>query len=620
MVKSKATFSVILLIVILTGVFIFWMVTEQKNSFKNMLKSQDTTIREIISAELEDLKNTYTIRINGFLLDKGIKKAVAEKNRPELIQLTKRRFNVLKKENPYFYGITFINKDYDVLLRVENVDNYGYNVKNVPFPADAIKSKEMRWGLGVTKIGVFFRVAAPIYHENKFVGICVFVVKVEKITDLLVKTLNSNYAMFILKSKAQLAEFQDYSPFQGGDFILISSNWEQLLNSTEKIDINSSDISRKIGDSRFAIHHIPLFDYKGYVFGKLMIGVDITEENKRLGFMIIRTIILSSFMIIASFLIMNVNFSVLFRKIDELNRSLENRIRERTKELELAKDELENMNRVLEKKVRDETEKRRKNEQVLFEQAKFSDIANTMSAIAHQWRQPLTSIGNYIQDAQDAYEMGELDKKYFAEFVDNSMKYIMYMSKTIDDFRNFFVVQGEKEQFSIVETISQVVSLLVIQYKSKNIRFVVRSGDSECNIESVDDIQEDICSIKDVYIIGFQNELKQVALNILGNAYDAMTDRIDKGGITTGIIRITFYDEEDFVSLSIQDNGGGIPAENLDHVFDPYYTTKEEGKGTGIGLYMSKVIIEEHMKGTIRVENSEEGAKFTITFNKSASI
>jgi signal transduction histidine kinase len=160
------------------------------------------------------------------------------------------------------------------------------------------------------------------------------------------------------------------------------------------------------------------------------------------------------------------------------------------------------------------------------------------------------------------------------------------MSKTIDDFRNFFRVDKQKESFSAKEEIIHTIFLLNASLKNHNISIDFKGND--------------------FLIRGYKNEFKQVILNIISNAKDAILEK----KIKEGKIVITLEKNQ----ISIEDNAGGVPKEIIDRIFEPYFTTKEQGKGTGMGLYMSKMIIEENMKGSLSVSNTNSGAKFVIRF------
>jgi PAS domain S-box-containing protein len=248
--------------------------------------------------------------------------------------------------------------------------------------------------------------------------------------------------------------------------------------------------------------------------------------------------------------------------------------------------DVEALNKTLEQKVATQIEDIRHKEQMLMHQSKLAAMGEMIGAIAHQWRQPLNALNINIQNLDDDYEEGLIDNVFIDNFVKENSQTIQFMSKTIDDFRNFYRIDKVKESFSILKTIKTVIKMQKAQLNHHNITLKI-SG-------------------KDFTINGYPNEFQQVILNLITNAKDAIiTNHIEYGKIN-----ITLKDH----SIKIKDNGGGIKKEILDRIFEPYFTTKEQGLGTGIGLYMSKLIIDENMSGLLNVKNTNDGAEFVITF------
>lgn len=269
---------------------------------------------------------------------------------------------------------------------------------------------------------------------------------------------------------------------------------------------------------------------------------------------------------------------------------------DRTKE-RMALAQLERLNIDLERRVEDAVKKTKQQEKMLLQQSRFTAIGEMINAIAHQWRQPLNSVGLMIQDIKDAYEFKELDEKYIDEIVKNTMLQINYLSKTIDDFRTFFLPNKDKEAFAVCSIIE--TALVLLQSQMQFNRITVRHT-----------------CLDDFMLFGYPNELKQAVINLINNAKDAIkkSPNADEGKIE--IVSGTDGDEE---WITVTDNGGGIPEEIMDKIYDPYFTTKFSSQGTGIGLYMTKAIIEQSMGGKLTFSNTESGVCFEIRFQKNAS-
>ena len=254
-----------------------------------------------------------------------------------------------------------------------------------------------------------------------------------------------------------------------------------------------------------------------------------------------------------------------------------------------AREELKCLNEMLERKIEIESAKMIEHERLMMQQSRMSAMGEMIGAIAHQWRQPLNALGLMIQDADMSYRCNEMDTEYFASFKQKSMEQISFMSKTIDDFRDFFKIDKEIKSFPVISKINEVISLLKPQFASSDIQITLEQN---CD-----------CSVS-----GYPNEFMQVILNILNNAKDAIIQTKKEGGL----IKITTRCRTNACVTTIEDNGGGIEKQVIEKIFDPYFTTKAPDKGTGIGLYMAKTIIEKHMEGTINVTNTENGALFSI--------
>ena len=248
---------------------------------------------------------------------------------------------------------------------------------------------------------------------------------------------------------------------------------------------------------------------------------------------------------------------------------------------------LKEANKGLASAVKIKTEENLKQQQLLQEQSKLAAMGEMIGAIAHQWRQPLNALGLSIQNLKYDFSDGHVDESFIKHYVKKNKETIEFMSQTIDDFRNFFKVDKIKEKFGVKKAIEETVSIQEASLKKHNIILKIMGNDFS--------------------IYGFRSEFQQVILNIITNAaYELRNSEIEHP-----IIDIILKGQ----MILINDNAMGIDEEIFDRIFEPYFTTKEQGEGTGIGLYMSKVIIEENMGATLSVINQKEGgASFIIDF------
>ncbi len=261
-------------------------------------------------------------------------------------------------------------------------------------------------------------------------------------------------------------------------------------------------------------------------------------------------------------------------------------IKDQELSLKESRSALEELTQNLQKRIEEELFKGREKDRLLQEQSKLASMGEMVGAIAHQWRQPLNALSINIQNLEDDFYDGLIDKKFVGEFIDKQISIIDFMSQTIDDFRNFFKVNKQKIRFSVREAIETTVSMQKEQLANHNIQLTI-SGE-------------------DFSIFSLKSELQQVILNLISNAKDAIGEK----KIRNGHIDIRLGDK----SIIVSDNGGGIDEKVAGRIFEPYFTTKEEGKGVGIGLYMSRMIVEQNIGGILEFSNGDEGAVFTIRF------
>lgn len=243
---------------------------------------------------------------------------------------------------------------------------------------------------------------------------------------------------------------------------------------------------------------------------------------------------------------------------------------------------LKELNNNLAKKVALQVAKNRQKDEMLHQQSKMAAMGEMLGNIAHQWRQPLSAISTAASGIKIQDEMNTLNKNMMYDGLDAIVKNTQLLSQTIDDFRNFFKTHKTSADFSIEGCFSKVFTLIHANLNNKSINV----------IQNIDPIT----------LVGYENELIQALLNILNNSRDALLG-IDEE--ETRYIFIRVYQKDTHVIIEIKDNAKGIDEKILPKIFEPYFTTKHQSQGTGIGLYMTKQIIESSLLGSIRISNVE---------------
>lgn len=234
-------------------------------------------------------------------------------------------------------------------------------------------------------------------------------------------------------------------------------------------------------------------------------------------------------------------------------------------------------------------EELRQKEQLMVHQTRMAAIGEVLNNIAHHWRQPLNVLALSLQDLELEFEAGTFSREILDSHVATGLEIIHKLSRVIDDFMEFSAVCKEKSRFSVEQAVAKTVSLVADNFARRHIAIETRLSEG-------------------LEIVGCENDFRQVVLYILMNARDAFDERRK----SEGRIEVQSWSEEGKTVVTIRDNAGGIKGESVEKIFAPFYTTKPEGKGTGVGLFIAKNVVEKDMGGRLTARNADEGAEFRI--------
>ena len=244
-------------------------------------------------------------------------------------------------------------------------------------------------------------------------------------------------------------------------------------------------------------------------------------------------------------------------------------------------------------------------ERMLQVTSRSAAMGEMIGMIAHQWKQPLNTVAVMLSNLQIKSQLEKLNKTDLEESIKKMHEYMQFLSSTIDDFRGFFKTDKTKEKVSLMHIVSYAARITEPALKESYIELFIRCEDELLSIE-----ESRKCEQFDSYIVSiFKNEMIQVILNLIRNSIDVLLER----QVSEPVITIDMYKEGDAYCIDVIDNGGGIDEAFMPKLFLPYETSKGD-EGTGLGLYMCKTIIEEHMQGSIHAFNTENGACFRILF------
>ncbi len=264
-------------------------------------------------------------------------------------------------------------------------------------------------------------------------------------------------------------------------------------------------------------------------------------------------------------------------------------IKKYVNQVQHKEEKLQNLNKNLEQKVQLGIEEGKRKDKAILEQSKLARIGSMISMIAHQWRQPLTELSGILMELETATRFKKVTDEHILNSIEKSDRMIEFMSNTIDDFRNFYKPDKKKENFNLLEACQKAINLIDATLHENAIELKV---ETKCD--------------KDIF--GYPTEFSQVILNLISNAKDILVEK----EIENPRIELTIDAKGINNIITVKDNAGGINEAHLELVFDPYFSTKDTSKGTGLGLYISKLIIERNMGGELTAQNDEEGAIFKI--------
>jgi len=411
---------------------------------------------------------------------------------------------------------------------------------------------------------------------------------------------NISHTVHIIDTNPSTQSIKTAQPLEEGDIVQLSiGNYNDMMNRTQEIyDFLSKtptegvwigvSISYEYGFRIPINYYLGNIESDDHLFGHITSQEYFNSPNQPNTFhnqtFVIASITESSSSFldlkeykghkITPFEIANKNlYSIMHKTANELNRLTENleiRVNQRTKELKELNDDLQ-------RRINEAVRREKRQNAIITQQARLASMGEILENIAHQWRQPLNTISWILHDIRIKTELGQEDQvdiKQVEEKINNS---VQFLSDTIDDFRRYTDKSDMPQTFNLKRTIDSSIMLLFETFSKNQVNIKVDCDDN-------------------ITYKGYENDLKHVIVNLLNNARDAFEER----GIENGEIIIRVYHEKDELIIAVRDNAGGIPKKIVKNIFEPYFTTKHKSKGTGLGLYISKNMID-HMNGTIEV-------------------
>ena len=558
--KTKTIILVLGLFLVLSLLFIYLQYVNTRNFIAESQHAYSERVFSVYTKTLERVQKFYYNRGLANLNSFGIADALSRHDSTFLLESSTSRWQVLHHENQYLNSMAFYDEQGRLLTHL------GKRPKE--YLSLAVLSLSTLSGSFWSKDEFTYRIVIP--------------------------SMGKGYIIFSIDPKYFLAEIFELMKIESYIILNQEKGWH-ILSLSDAPNSPFPIFLRQHGSTLpkffqkdqalFIIHRISGQDVLGENSFNIVLFQNITSDQDRLKKTIYQGLFLTIILGTYALILLHYGFEVLIQRLEESNIKLQCS----EKELRLLNQNLEKrVEKEIELKLKKEREAKEK-ERMLIHQSKLASMGEMIGNIAHQWRQPLTQLSSILVTIELLYEHKKLTFKQFKDKIREAEEQTEFMSKTIDDFRNFFKSDKQKEVFSIKDRVQSILNLISSSLIEKNITV---------NIDIVQDTE----------VYGFPNEFSQAVMNILLNAKDILICR----KVNNPMIHLIIDKYDQKARIQISDNGGGILIEPIEKVFEPYVSTKHASSGTGIGLYMSKIIIEKNMGGSLYVINTKEGASFTI--------
>lgn len=578
----------------------------KKITLLNAANKVVTTQFNTVYNSFETLANTV---FRGYVNKPDVINAFAKREREMLYNLLKEDYDYLSTIN--FKQIHFHLPNNDSFLRMHKPKRFGDNLAGIRYSVEYVNQYHKPiMGLEMGRVVPGFRYVYPLFDEkNNYLGsvetsfsVKAFAHKVEEVFDVHThflinkevydhkifntykdyysKSIESEAYILLVREalrKVKQEEIQIYKVFQGDLKQTITEKMQSNKEFSLEIEFDATMEGHKHKIATF----LPLYNIEKQKMAYFVVYQDSDElahlqEERYYSYGI--------------FTLINILIFILIYKEVNFRENLLARIKESTHKLRQKTVELEQLNNSLELRIKKEVEKSREQELQLFEVEKMAQMGEMIGNIAHQWRQPLSAIATASSAIKLHYELELLNKEDLYNYLDGITRNTQYLSETIDTFRNFVKEDRLVQEANVQTVLEQGLSIVMDSVKSNSIKLI-----------------KDY-SVEPIKIKTIPKELIQVFINVINNARDIILER----SVVNPEIILRVEKVNETIIISIEDNAGGVPKEILPKVFDLYFTTKHQSRGTGIGLHMSRKIVHDHLNGKMYVQNSSLGARFVM--------
>lgn len=601
-IRTKAILLVLFIITLLAGTYLALSISQQQQNLRDKIATKEKSANFLAKNLQEQAFAHYRTRIVSLATTKkDVIEAFAKRDRAKLQRTAAGFYSVLKKENPYFRTMQFNLPDGTAFLRMHLPDFHDDNLSNVrPILNYVHTTHKQASGYDIGRSGLYYRVTQPMFYQGEYIGSIGFGIKHMQLLELLRKEVSPHVALLtsasqwkkVTPSRWKKMTPDQYPVIQHGKEVILSLDSEFFANLPLSNSTLTKEKTRFKGRDFILFSKITLNDFQDQPMAKILVALDITDDLSNLNHFIAKIVVLTLTLLTLTALILHFSFGKLLNTIITLNSSLaqaneklEERVRTRTTELAASNLALKN-----------EMAERQRIEGDLRQAEKMQAIGTMASGIAHDFNNILTAILGYTYLALVKLTPGE----DVALHLDEVQKAGLRAKDLVAQILSFSRQSEHKKQAIMLQP--------VIQEALKLVRASIPA-----NIHLIKNIDIDSCQA-----LVDPTQIHQIIMNLCTNAYHAMLDR--DGTITVNLSQVEMGENDSFLGLvsgpylklKIDDTGSGMNAETLERIFEPYFTTKEKGKGTGIGLSMVHGIVKSYNGHIMAQSKPGQGSSFTI--------
>lgn len=596
--RAKVIAAVMLVIITICFVFLSLLYRENLRSMQQIIDNKARSASIVAESIVEQTSIQYQLRIKSFINYKSSKtremmiQAFANHDRQELQRLSKPFFDILQHENPHFSTLGWVLPDNHAFLRVHAPENFGQDVTKMRPDIAAVNTfREQRSGFTTGYIGLQYRVVEPVFYQNKYLGALQIGIEGQVLQEAIEKKLHAPAGVAIINSEYN-AILKKYKKGIPGRTHTIDSSSPNLFQNIVNFDWKKKQYRITLDDKPYVIYNVyTLSNFRNKELGVLFVALDISQEIMERRSLIFSALLLSALLIGLSFVILYSSYGNLVQKIVNLNssleknnRELESRVRERTAELLF------------------EIEERKITEQKLHKAEKMEAIGLMAGGVAHDLNNILSGVVSYPEIL--LMQLSQEDKLYppVKAIHESGLRAAAVVSDMLTVARSAANVHE-------IANINTVIKEYLASLEGK--KLLSQYPDIKLVIQFASELHNIRCS---------PVHIKKCVMNLVINAAEALGN---SGQIT--ISTQNYHLEEDaiqknslppgeYVALIVKDDGPGIAAKDLEHIFEPFYTKKKMGRsGTGLGLTVVWNAIQDH-DGNITVESDKNGTSFTLLF------